>query len=260
MTIRAVSYGGGIQSTALLVLAASGQIDYPLFLFANTGDDSENPATLAYIRQVALPYATEHGIELVQVARAGPTLLATLQDPGPSIPIPVQNEAGSPARRSCTKHWKINVIGRELKARGATATTPAIVAMGISVDEIERAGPTYDKRQPYRRIVYPLLDLKLSRTGCASLIARAGLPVPEKSACWFCPFNSLGTWRQLRQTKPQLFAQATQLEADLQQRRQAAGRTPIYLSGRGKPLADAIEDQLTLFSGSDSCDSGFCMT
>lgn len=32
--IRSVSYGGGVQSTALLVLAAQRRIDYPLFLFA----------------------------------------------------------------------------------------------------------------------------------------------------------------------------------------------------------------------------------
>lgn len=44
--IRSVSYGGGVQSTALLVLAAQRRIDYPLFLFANVGDDSENPATV----------------------------------------------------------------------------------------------------------------------------------------------------------------------------------------------------------------------
>ena len=49
MTLRTVSYGGGVQSTALLVLAAQRQIDYSIFLFANVGDDSENPATLRYL-------------------------------------------------------------------------------------------------------------------------------------------------------------------------------------------------------------------
>lgn len=45
--IRAFSYGGGVQSTAALVLAAQGIIDYPLFLFSNVGDDSEHPGTLS---------------------------------------------------------------------------------------------------------------------------------------------------------------------------------------------------------------------
>jgi 3'-phosphoadenosine 5'-phosphosulfate sulfotransferase (PAPS reductase)/FAD synthetase len=48
--IRVFSYGGGVQSTAALVLAAQGVIDYHTFLFANVGEDSENPDTLAYVR------------------------------------------------------------------------------------------------------------------------------------------------------------------------------------------------------------------
>src|ERR671910_1650898 len=37
---RVVSYGGGVQSHPLLVLAAEGRHDHPPFLFANEGDDS----------------------------------------------------------------------------------------------------------------------------------------------------------------------------------------------------------------------------
>jgi hypothetical protein len=41
------SYGGGVQSTAGLVLAAAGRINFPNFVFANVGEDAEHPATLA---------------------------------------------------------------------------------------------------------------------------------------------------------------------------------------------------------------------
>ena len=57
--LRVVSYGGGVQSTALLVLAAQGRVDFRVFLMANTGDDSEHPATLRYVRVVAVPVGTE---------------------------------------------------------------------------------------------------------------------------------------------------------------------------------------------------------
>ena len=43
---RYFSYGGGIQSTAALVLAAQRVIEYPVFVFCNVGADSEDPATL----------------------------------------------------------------------------------------------------------------------------------------------------------------------------------------------------------------------
>jgi 3'-phosphoadenosine 5'-phosphosulfate sulfotransferase (PAPS reductase)/FAD synthetase len=51
--LRAFAYGGGVHSTAALVLAAAGRIDFPVFLFANVGDDSEHPATLRYVRDLA---------------------------------------------------------------------------------------------------------------------------------------------------------------------------------------------------------------
>ncbi|MFJ6212306.1 hypothetical protein ACIQGZ_03095 [Streptomyces sp. NPDC092296] len=67
--MRAISYGGGVQSTALLVLAAKREIDYTTFLFANVGDDSERPATLAYIRDFAAPFAADVGLELHRLQR-----------------------------------------------------------------------------------------------------------------------------------------------------------------------------------------------
>ena len=55
--LRVVSWGGGVQSTALLVLAAQGKVDYQRFVFANVGEDSENPDTLRYIAEHSRPYA-----------------------------------------------------------------------------------------------------------------------------------------------------------------------------------------------------------
>lgn len=69
MALRFFSYGGGVQSTAALVLAARGEIDFPTFVMANVGDDSEHPDTLAYVRDVAMPYAEAHGIELHLLGR-----------------------------------------------------------------------------------------------------------------------------------------------------------------------------------------------
>ncbi|MHB9859083.1 hypothetical protein [Streptomyces sp. YIM S03343] len=43
------------------MLAARGEIDFRSFLFANVGDESEHPATLAYAREIAIPYAAGGG-------------------------------------------------------------------------------------------------------------------------------------------------------------------------------------------------------
>ena len=69
-TGRIFSFGGGVQSVATLVLQAQGRPNpYDAFVFANVGEDSENPATLAYLRQVVLPFAQEHSIRVVEVQK-----------------------------------------------------------------------------------------------------------------------------------------------------------------------------------------------
>jgi 3'-phosphoadenosine 5'-phosphosulfate sulfotransferase (PAPS reductase)/FAD synthetase len=266
--LKAISFGGGVQSTALLVLAARGYIDYRTFLFANVGDDSENPATLAYVHKVAAPYASQSGLDLHWLERrrrdgTSETLMQRLNRPDArSIPIPVRMANGAPGRRSCTADFKIRVIGRWLREHGATVSEPAIVGIGISLDEIHRANRR--RREPYELVDYPLLDLRFRRTDCEQLIAEAGLPVPPKSSCFFCPFRSVDAWRQQRRDEPELFRKAVLLEEMINQRRETLGRDRVYLTRYGRPLAEAIvqSDQTCLpcEEGDDDCDSGWCMT
>src|SRR5215213_8658426 len=118
--LRAFSYGGGVQSTAALVLSAEGRIDFPLFLFANVGDDSENPRTLEYLARHAKPYAAARGIDVVEVS-ASETLLARTLRNKRSVPIPVRmSGSGAIGTRQCTMRFKILPIAAELRRRGAT--------------------------------------------------------------------------------------------------------------------------------------------
>lgn len=266
--MKVISYGGGVQSTALLVLAAQGRIDFATFLFANVGDDSEHPGTLSYVRDVAVPYAARAGLDLQQLERrrrdgTPETLMQRLHRPDTrSIPIPVRMANGAPGRRSCTADFKIKVVGRWLREHGATAQTPATVGIGISLDEIHRANRR--RCEPHEQIEYPLLDLGLRRLDCERIIEDAGLAVPGKSACFFCPFRTVAAWRQQRQEEPELFWKSVQLEETINERRAAIGRDPAYLTRYGCPLADAIPaEELSARpedDGDGSCDSGWCMT
>ena len=270
--IRAISFGGGQQSTALLVLAAQGRIDFRTFLFANVGNDSEQPETLRYIEEHAKPYAAKHGLELVELSRiglSGPrrgeirTLLADLERPdSKSIDIPVHMKGGGPGTRKCTDRNKIKVIADELARRGATAGNPATVGIGISLDEIHRANNR--SSIPHERVVYPLLELGLRRTDCQRIITAAGLPIPPKSACWFCPMKRPTEWHELRRNQPDLFEHACRLEDQLVERRARLGKDPAYLTGLGRPLRQAIPDGVDLLpladDGDGACDSGYCFT
>jgi hypothetical protein len=268
-SVRSFSYGGGTQSTAALVLAARREIDYPLFIFANVGDDSEMPHTLTYVREIAIPYGALHGIEVIERTRGGVnrSLLHKIERLESTLPIPVRmNTTGAPGRRSCTQDFKIEVVNRELKARGATAQNPAIVGLGITADESGRIRSRIDPRLPNQLREYPLaVDLGLTRHDCERIILDAGLPLPGRSACWFCPYHSGEEWARLRREHPELFEASCELEELLQRRRAKLGRDPVWLTDQGAREKATLRvlyehDQLRLIGADGSCDGGYCMT
>jgi 3'-phosphoadenosine 5'-phosphosulfate sulfotransferase (PAPS reductase)/FAD synthetase len=169
MAQRYFSFGGGVQSTAVLVLAVQGRVQYDAFLFANVGNDSENPATIEYVERVAKPYAAANGVELVELhktTRGQPeTLLQYAHRTQRSIPIPAYMGSGAPGNRTCTSDFKIDVIARYQKQHGATPAAPCITGLGISMDEIQRART--DSGIAWQVLDYPLLDLRMYRRACA---------------------------------------------------------------------------------------------
>lgn len=262
MAQRYFSFGGGVQSTAVLVLAATGRVQYDAFLFANVGSDSENPATIEYVERVAKPYAAANGIELVElqrIRRGGETdtLLQQLERSKRSIDIPAYMGSGAPGNRNCTGNFKITVIARYQKQRGATPASPCTTGLGISMDEIQRART--DSGIAWQLLEYPLLDLRMYRRDCMRVIERAGLPVPPKSSCWFCPFHRREEWQTMKRERPQLFAQAVELEHMLNERRATLGRDAVYLHASLQPLEQAVGDQLVFeFPDDMPCDTGYC--
>ena len=240
------SFGGGVQSTAALVLAAYGHIAVDTFLFANVGEDAENPDTLTYLRDIALPFAQKHNLKLVELSRSDAegkpiSLYQHVLHTERGTPIPIRMANGAPGNRSCTRQFKVEVTARYAKEHGATAEHPATMLIGISWDELTRAKTTSGIR--YIRLRYPLIDMRLTREDCFAIIEAAGLPIPPKSSCWFCPFHKIAEWKQLRQEQPELFRQAVDLEQLLNERRLQAGKDAVYLTHKGKPLDVVIAEQ-----------------
>lgn len=267
--MRVISYGGGVQSTALVVLATQGELgDVDAALFANVGDKSEHPDTLRYVREVAIPWAAGRGLainELRRQKRDGSTedLYDRLMKPGSrSVPIPVRLRNGVPGKRACTHDWKIAVVTKWVRAHGALKTSKAEVLIGFSWDEIERVGEM--KIKPYETVAHPLIDRRLTRQDCKVIIQKAGLPVPPKSSCFFCPFHRPSTWARMRRDEPELFQISANLETVLNERRARLGRDSVYLTRFGKPLTDAIQteqDGLDFGAGpGETCDDGYCWT
>lgn len=263
-----ISYGGGVQSTALVVLAVGGRVNAEAALFANVGDDSERKRTLDYVRDIATPWAAARGFPIHELRRqrrdgSFDTLRQHLARSKRSIDIPVRMaDTGAPGNRKCSPMFKRSVVARWLRDN---ADLPADVMIGFSIDEIERVGRQRD--DGVQHSVYPLLDLGLNRSGCEQVIRDAGLPVPSKSACYFCPYHRPQTWAEMRRDEPDEFAAAQVLEDEMNVRRDTLGRDHVYLTKFGKRLSDAIgEAQPALFDGDGSdigevgCDDGSCFT
>ena len=269
--MKVFSYGGGVQSTAALVLAAQGKIDYQTFLFCNVGQKAENPATLVYVNDVAKPYAEAHNITLVELQRrwckgerAGKAvdLYETLINPKSRTAggIPVRLGSGAPGNRSCTVDFKIKVADRWLLENGAEMSG-ATVGLGISLDEWHRMRRGIDPETPWKELAYPLIDLRMDRQDCINVIARAGLPVPPKSSCFFCPFHTMQVWQEMRNKQPDLFQKACELEELMRQRSRKLGKGDIWFTGKQKPLAMATTElvQRSLFEEEQGvCESGYC--
>lgn len=265
MTLRTFSFGGGVQSTAALVLAARGEIDFPTFLFSNVGADSENPATIEYVEAYSKPFAKAHGIELIELQRTNRdgeviTILDAINRDDKGIPIPLRGMNGAPVfKRNCTVDYKIRVIAKWHRQHGASKDNPAVTGLGISYDEIERMRTRRDDIK-HEILEYPLIDLRLTRRDCMKIIQEAGLPVPPKSSCFFCPFHSPNEWKRMRQQEPELFAQSIEIERAIGEKLKRIGhKRGAYLTRFAKPLDEAIGNQLMFAEDDDSCESGYCM-
>lgn len=85
--------------------------------------------------------------------------------------------------------------------------------IGISLDEVSRMK---DSRDPWAKIRWPLIEMRMNRHDCFRWMERNGYPTPPRSACSYCPFHSDAEWRRLRSEEPEEFAKAVEVERLLQ--------------------------------------------
>ena len=83
--------------------------------------------------------------------------------------------------------------------------------IGYNWDEVHRA-QFYDDEKYVRR--YPLIDWRIGREQCAAIILSEGLPLPPKSACFYCPHSKPAEIRALARQHPDLLQRALKIEAN----------------------------------------------
>jgi hypothetical protein len=193
-----VAYGGGVDSTAMLIeLVETGQrID--MVLFADTG--SEKPETYIYVWLFSR-WLADRGVPLV-VVRYEPQRFKHWP-PYRSLDENCFTNGTLPSisfgRHSCSQKWKV-----EPQDKWTEAWEPAIAcwARGGKVKKLigYDAGARDSKRyahaeghlDPRFEYDYPLRRWGWDRERCEQRIREAGLPVPAKSACFMCGASQ--TW------------------------------------------------------------------
>ena len=189
-----VSYGGGVNSTAMILFLVENKFPLDYVVFSDTGD--EMPGTYKYL-EVMTKYLKEKDIpfEIVK-SKSGKSLSQKCLE---------RRVIPSQIWRWCTRDFKVTPIHafyRRFKCH-------VYQYMGIDYGEVRRMKPA---KVDYVTNLYPLIDFKIDRDGCTDLIQKAGLSIPVKSGCFLCKFNSMDRWYEIYQENPDLFEQAKIIE------------------------------------------------
>lgn len=160
-------------------------------------------------------------------------------------------------RRQCTSEYKLAPIMRKIRellgARGpAYRRVPkgrwAEQWVGFSTDEVIRANRRKDSQGvQYLTTRYPLLDLEMSRDDCLAYLIEKGWGDTEKSACIGCPYHGNAQWRELRDNRPDEWADAVAFDAAI--RKGGSRGMPLdgeaFLHRSRLPLSIAPIDHVT---------------
>ncbi|MCK6440324.1 MAG: phosphoadenosine phosphosulfate reductase [Planctomycetes bacterium] len=217
---KIVSWGGGVNSTALLIGLYQRRIRPDLILFADPGH--EWPETYLYRDHVMIPWLASVGFpELVTVRRREMPGVKMKETLGQSCLRLKVLPAMAFGQKQCSMKFKRDPQNDFMKrlpwAKTEWAAGRKIVKI-IGYDAAEKhrlrgtAGNAWEDKR--FRLWYPLVDWGMDRAACIRLIADAGLPVPKKSACTFCPANTLDEWEHLRNQYPHLYRFALSIEAE----------------------------------------------
>lgn len=262
-----LSFGAGVQSTALLVLSALEQRGVPKVdaaIFADTGDE---PQYIYDYLEIVKPWAEDHGIPF-HVVSAGKLSEAALRKEGraPSMPFWTRGSDGreAPLMRQCTRDYKVVPIQKKVRELLGYQPRQRIkekvrCLLGISLDEVSRVKPN---RERWITNEWPLIDAHLHRQLCGEIVTEAGLPAPKKSSCVYCPYHSNAFYRELKEDYPVEFEKACKFDdaiRDPDGRYRKSLDNPPFIHRSLQPLrnVDFTDSQQNLFGFDNECE-GYC--
>ena len=249
-----LSLVAGVDTTAIMLMPdIMKEIDF--VMFADTG--GENPETYSYLERYIKPHLEKIHKPLVivkgeeNVKGAVKTNMEAAYLGWKIIPVRFL--------RHCTDKWKIKPMHKYLTENYPGETLRVVI--GFAYDEIQRVNSTRWKDQ---EVWYPLIEKKMTRDDCVKYIISQGFPVPPKSGCFYCPFQRLDQWKELRFKHPDLWQRAIILEKNGSHYPQMTlsnfkkKGNPLTLEDVDKQLGKSLYDYE--FDPAEEECSGACMT
>jgi hypothetical protein len=207
-----VAYGGGTDSTAMIIECAKRGVEIDYILFADTG--GEKPHTYQYVNLFS-KWCLDNGLpEIITVKKAGNG--ETLEEDClrrntlPSIAY---------GYKTCSQKYKIqpqdkffnNLPEAKKIWKSGGKLTKFIGYDATEKHRIAKSKLREDKKYNYE---YPLAEWGITRKDCIEIIKNAGLCLPGKSACYFCPMSRPSEIRQLNNNYPELMQRALKIESN----------------------------------------------
>ena len=227
---KVLSYGGGLDSFAMLLSAIDRRELPDWVVFVDTGDSGpswegndpgEWPGTYRHIREVVMPLCRKHGIKFEWLtyknypvrqgtAMESRSLFDWFEKKG-QIPV-----AGPD--RICTTIAKVERFERWLDDHFPGEKVQ--VWIGFEAGEESRAAKdpnagTKRKVRPGAAVRvnrFPLIEQRICRCRARDLVLAHGYAVPRKSACTYCPFGTRKDWRRFQEELPEQFERVAMLE------------------------------------------------
>jgi hypothetical protein len=231
-----VSFGGGVNSAAMLIEMTRRKVRPDLILFADTG--GELPETIQFVAEFSTWLESHNMPPVVTVREDRQTLEQEVLAANtlPSLAF---------GWRSCSDKYKVRPQERYLKQ-----WQPAIQSWEAGGKVVKLIG--YDAGESHRvknhdskhfMVAYPLVEWGWRRRECVAMVESAGFR-PGKSACFFCPASRKSEVIALAKSHPDLFARAVKMERGATAVTTAKG---LGRHWRWEDLVKADEQQMKLF-------------
>jgi hypothetical protein len=152
--------------------------------------------------------------------------------------------------RSCSDKWKQapqeKFMNSEPYALNEWKSGRKIVkAIGFGVDEIYRAKQFESEKY---ETWFPLIEWRMNRNDCIESIKNAGLEVPPKSSCFYCPAMRKPEIIQLSKEHPDLYQRALNIEKNASRAHTVSGLGRSY-SWKDLVGPETVEQVCMCFDG-----------